>query len=187
MAKGNSKGSDRAKREQKSKNRADAVSAASAEDSSKMPRRYRKQLRILERALADAARLESRRLLKLERARYRRQMIEAVLEELRPEMAAPEAGAAAAKPDAAAAKPVVTPAAASKATAARAVRTAPKTPEVRPAAKPKAARQAATAQTATPRPAATRRTAPTPATPAKPAPASEPTEPPAAPPTTDKA
>ena len=84
MAKGNSKGSDRAKREQKSKNRADAVSAASAEDSSKMPRRYRKQLRILERALADAARLESRRLLKLERARYRRQMIEAVLEELRP-------------------------------------------------------------------------------------------------------
>lgn len=157
MAKRNSKGSDKAKQERKAKDRADVVIAAD-DDTSKLPRRYRKQLRILERALADAAKLESRRLLKLERARYRRQMIEAVLEELRPETAAEAeksaAPAAVAKP---AAKPVARPA--TQPTAAAPAVKAPAA--AKPAARPRTARPAATA----------RRTAP---------------KPPAAPPATDK-
>ena len=51
----------------------------------RLPRGVRKHLRELERQLSDAARQERKRLRKLERAVFRRQMIQATLEELRGE------------------------------------------------------------------------------------------------------
>ena len=49
------------------------------------PRGVRKHLRQLERQFSDAARQERKRLRKLERATFRRQMLQAALEELRGE------------------------------------------------------------------------------------------------------
>ncbi len=49
------------------------------------PRRVRKHLRQLERQLSDATRQERRRLRKLDRATFRRQMLQAELEDLRGE------------------------------------------------------------------------------------------------------
>jgi hypothetical protein len=125
------------------------------------PRGLKKQLRRLERQLVDAARLESKRLRKLERARNRRQVAEAALafvlsegplldETLEP--AAPKTVAApAALPESApkAAPAKRTPAAA-KPTAAKtaAAKTAP---AVKPAAKSVTPRRTA----ARPKPAAT--------------------------------
>jgi hypothetical protein len=50
-----------------------------------VPRGVRKHLRLLERQLSDAARQEHKRLRKLERATFRRQMLQAAVEELRGE------------------------------------------------------------------------------------------------------
>src|SRR5450759_2505010 len=50
-----------------------------------VPRLVRKHLRQLERQLSEAARQESKRLRRLERATFRRQMLQAALEELRGE------------------------------------------------------------------------------------------------------
>jgi hypothetical protein len=52
-----------------------------------VPRGVRKHLRQLERQLSDAARQERKRLRKLDRATFRRQMLQAALEELRGETA----------------------------------------------------------------------------------------------------
>jgi hypothetical protein len=134
----------------------------------------RKQLKRLEGQLADAARRERKRLRKLERARYRRQLIEATLDGLRgltPKDGASKAGAAAGGKTATAAKPdaptATKPAPAQRATAARATTATkrPSTPAATPAkaaARPRATRPAATGPRA-PRAAATpRRTAPKP-------------------------
>lgn len=62
---------------------ASAKPVATPTTAAKMPSGVRKQLRRLERQLADAARQERKRVRKLERARHRRQFAEAALAELR--------------------------------------------------------------------------------------------------------
>jgi hypothetical protein len=126
----------------------------------KVPRGVRKQLRRLERQLADAARQERKRVRKLERAHYRRQLIQEALEELR--------GAAPAKP----AADSVTPSAA-----------ASPAPVAAPPAVPKPAspRRASSRLTASPR-----RTAPKSAAKPAPKPAPRPAPKPAAPPDPDR-
>jgi len=101
-----------------------------------VPRLVRKHLRQLERQLSDAARQERKRLRKLERATFRRQMLQAALEELRGETVV-----------AIAAPPVAAPASVA-ATAPAASATAPAS--TRPAAKPRPA----ASRTGTPRTAA---------------------------------
>jgi len=59
--------------------------ARETEPKNDVPRGVRKHLRELERQLTDAARQESKRLRKLEKSVFRRQMIQAALEELRGE------------------------------------------------------------------------------------------------------
>jgi hypothetical protein len=78
MAKGKSKKSGKAR---------DTKSRAAANDPrmKSIPRGVRKHLRQLERQLSDAARQERKRLRKLERTIFRRQMLQAALEELRGE------------------------------------------------------------------------------------------------------
>jgi hypothetical protein len=120
------------------------VDAPKAKRAGKLKPGVRKQLRRLERQLADAARQERNRVRKLERARHRRQLIEATLDGLRGVAPARPAPPAAADPIAAAAPTAAAPAAAVQAKAP---------------ARPRAARARA------PRPAASaRRTAPKPPT-----------------------
>jgi len=99
----------------------------------------RTQIRRLERQLADAARQESKRLRKLERARHRRQVAEAALADVLAETPAPPAPAA--KPAPAAAKPAVT-----AKTAPAVAKAAASTP-----ARPRAARTTASTRRATPK------------------------------------
>lgn len=140
-------------------------------------RGLKKQLRRLERQLIDAAKLENKRLRKLERARNRRQVAEAALAfvmsegpllEVSVEPAAPKAVA----PKAVAPKAVVTPKSEPKAAAAAAEKAAAAS---KPAASVKAAAPAkpAAAKPAAAKPATPRRTAPKP----KPAAATPPVEP----------
>ena len=58
-------------------------SAPRKKAAAKAARGLRKQLKRLQRQLADAARIETRRIRKLERARWRRQRLEASLDEAR--------------------------------------------------------------------------------------------------------
>ena len=78
MAKGKSK------KPGKTRNIEPVVSVGTLKKAS-VPRGVRKHLRLLERQLSDAARQEHKRLRKLERATFRRQMLQAALEELRGE------------------------------------------------------------------------------------------------------
>jgi hypothetical protein len=78
MAKGKSK------KPGKTRNIETVVSVGTPKKAS-VPRGVRKHLRLLERQLSDAARQEHKRLRKLERATFRRQMLQAALEELRGE------------------------------------------------------------------------------------------------------
>jgi len=80
MAKGKSKNRAKAKADKGAK--AKRLEAGSQD---RLPRGVRKHLRELERQLSDAARQERKRLRKLERAVFRRQLIQATLEELRGE------------------------------------------------------------------------------------------------------
>jgi hypothetical protein len=121
-------------------------------------RGVRKHLRQLQRQLSDAARQESKRLRRLERATFRRQMLQAALEELRGETAVAVAPPAVEAPASAV---TATPAAKSR-PAAKAK--APATP--RPAAKPRVA--------ARPRPAAKATAPAAPRLSAKPSPAAKP-------------
>jgi hypothetical protein len=106
--------------------------SVSAEE--KVARTVRKNLRKLEAELAAATRQESKRLRKLERARNRRQLIQAALDELR--KAAPAAAAKPAAPATAPGPAATTP-------------KPPRTPKTTPAAR--APRPTATAK---PKPAA---------------------------------
>lgn len=96
----------------------------------------RKQLRRLERQLAEAARIERKRLRKLERARYRRQLIEATLDGLR-DLAPTKPAAASALPAVTTKSPAV-PSTAKPRTPRPATprRTAPKRPPAGPATPP---------------------------------------------------
>lgn len=153
MAKGRSKRSGKAKSDQKprveAKSTAPSAGRSKAKDK-KLASGLRKQMRRLERQLAEAARLERKRVRKLERAHYRRQMVEAALDELRAatpgKAATSEAGGAVVvsvtpkaaatgvtagrKPGAGARKPAAAKPAAASAPAA------PRTPAARPSAKP---------------------------------------------------
>ena len=114
-----------------------------------VPRGVRKHLRQLERQLSEAARQESKRLRRLERATFRRQMLQAALEELRGETVIAAATLAEATP---APEPSSPPASAAPTTATVAKAPRARTGVTRPAAtRPAATRPAAT------RPAATRR------------------------------
>jgi hypothetical protein len=126
------------------------------------PRGLKKQLRRLERQLIDAAKLENKRLRKLERARNRRQVAEAALAFVMSEGPLLQVSVEPAAPKAVAPKAVVAPKAAPAAAA-------------KPAApvKPVAAKPAAPAKPAAAKPATPRRTAPKP----KPAAATPPVEP----------
>lgn len=116
--------------------------------SGKVPRGVRKQLRRLERQLADAARLELKRIRKLERAHHRRQEAEAALIELR--AAAGKVDFAANPPPAA--KPIAAkPVAAAKPTPATPAATAKPAVAAKPVAKP-AAKPAATPRRSAPKP-----------------------------------
>lgn len=146
MAKGRSKRSGKAKSDQKprveAKSTAPSAGRSKAKDK-KLASGLRKQMRRLERQLAEAARLERKRVRKLERAHYRRQMVEAALDELRAatpgKAATSEAGGAVvvtvtpkATAGAGATRPEPAP---TKPAAARAP-AAPRTRAARPAAKP---------------------------------------------------
>jgi hypothetical protein len=101
----------------------------------KADRGLRKHLKRLERRLADAARTEARRIRKLERARWRRQRLEAAVDEaktassVKPSQAAPKPKAPAAP------KAKATAAPKAKATAARKA-AAPKAPATKTAIAP---------------------------------------------------
>src|ERR1035437_7320958 len=84
---GSRKEADMAKGESKKSTKARAVApvSVSKRTTTAPPRGVRKPLRQLERQLSDAARQERKRLRKLERATFRRQMLQAALEELRGE------------------------------------------------------------------------------------------------------
>ena len=141
----------KSKKPTKARAAASVVSVAMPEKAS-VRRGVRKHLRQLERQLSDAARKERKRLRKLERATFRRQMLQAALEELRGETIVVVAPPAVESPASAVAVNLVAkPRPATKATAPAKPRpaakaTAPSTP--RPAAKPSPA--------AKPRPAAVR-------------------------------
>ena len=160
MAKG------RSKKAEKSKSSAGA--SESTEIGAKAPKGLRKQLRRLESQLVEAARLESKRVRKLERARNRRQVVEAALAFAVTEIAVETSTPAKAK---AAETPGPAPTAAAKAPV--------KAPAAKPAAakpaaaKPAAAKPAPAARTTTPRPAARTAVAPRHAAP-KPKPAAPP-------------
>jgi len=159
MAKG------RSKKAEKSKSSAGA--SESTEIGAKAPKGLRKQLRRLESQLVEAARLESKRVRKLERARNRRQVVEAALAFAVTEMAVETSTPAKAK---AAETPGPAPTAAAKAP----VKAPVKAPAAKPAAaKPAAAKPAPAARTTTPRPAARTAVAPRHAAP-KPKPAAPP-------------
>jgi len=150
MAKGKSKKS--------SKSRAVAPVSVATRKKASGPRGVRKHLRQLERQLSAAGRQERKRLRKLERATFRRQVLQAALEELRGETAVVVVPPAVESPASAVA---VNPVAKARPTAKA---TAPSTP--RPAAK-------ATAP-AKPRPAAKATAPATPRPAAKPSPAAKP-------------
>jgi hypothetical protein len=171
MAKRNSKSSAKAKQEPKASSPASMTPAAGGGPASKaeqkMPRGLRKQLRRLERDLSEAARLESKRVRKLERARHRRQMIEAVLGELRPQKPAvshiapkPAAAASAPAAKAATARTAGAPKAAAAPRATARTRTSAQAPARPRTTRPRTTRPAASPRRAAPKP---------PAKPAKPA------------------
>jgi hypothetical protein len=156
MAKKRSKVSGKAKPE--------SVTAPGPKSAAKISRGLRKQVRRLERQLVDAARTESKRIRKLERAHHRRQAAEAALEALR--SIAPAKQATPAKAPA-----PVKSTAASKTAATRA--TAPKAPAATKAgastpARPRAPRPAASSRRTAPKPPATAKPAATPPEPHKP-------------------
>jgi translation initiation factor IF-2 len=139
MAKGCSKKAEKSK--------SSAGANESTEIGAKAPKGLRKQLRRLESQLVEAARLESKRIRKLERARNRRQVVEAALAFAVVEMAEETSMPAKAQ---APETPASAPTAAVKAPA--------KAPAAKPAAA--AAKPAPTARTRTPRPAAKTAAAP---------------------------
>ena len=128
----------------------------------------RKYLRRLEQQLADAAKAEARRVRKLEKTRWRRQQLQASIDEARaltatlpaagkrPNKDARQEPPAASVPAAAAApKPAAAPRAAAKpAAAARKPAAKPAAAARKPAAKPAAAKPAAVPKPAAPQPAA---------------------------------
>jgi len=141
MAKGRSK--DPGKGKPESKTSADQARPA------KVPSGVRKQIRRLERQLADAARKELKRVRKLERAHHRRQMAQAALDALvatTPKgSGSPDKAASAPAPGSATAK---SPAAKSPAAKSPSVKTpAPKTR----AAAPRTTRATATTRRAAPK------------------------------------
>lgn len=77
------KSEERGKRGKSGK--AERAAAVEPRAKNRIPRGVKKHLRNLERQLFDAARQERKRLRKLEKAMFRRQMIQAALEELRGE------------------------------------------------------------------------------------------------------
>jgi hypothetical protein len=179
MAKG------RSKKAGKAKSQAGATDLKGGAVAGKTPRGLRKQLRRLEGQLVEAARVESKRLRKLERARNRRQVAEAALafvlsetaaQRVKPkvdkskgqksEPAKPTAVKAAAAPAATAAKPAAKPA-----VSATAKPRSTGTAAAKPAARPRTTRTAAAKPAARPRRA--------PAKPATPAPATAPAHNPA--------
>jgi hypothetical protein len=93
-----------------------AVTARTERQTMAGRKRLRRRLRRLERQLADAARQERKRLRKLERALWRRQRIEAAIDEIRTATALMENAAA----SNAAAEPATTEAGAAKPVAAKA-------------------------------------------------------------------
>ena len=119
-----------------------------------VPRGVRKHLRQLERQLSEAARQESKRLRRLERATFRRQMLQAALEELRGETVIAAATLAEATP---APEPSSPPASAAPTTATVAKAPRARIGVTRPAATRPAATRPAAARPAATRPAATRR------------------------------
>jgi hypothetical protein len=131
--------------------KAAAIDPAASKAALKLSSSVRKQIRRLERQLADAALQELKRLRKLERARHRRQVAEAALADVLAETPAPPALAAkpapAVKP---APVPKPAPAATRRAPAAKAAASTPR--------RTRAAGTATSARRATPKP-----------TPAKPA------------------
>jgi hypothetical protein len=164
MAKERSKKSGKSREKASNPPKAPATRAAkdarAPKTTGKVKPGVRKQLRRLEGELNDAARLERKRLRKLERARNRRQLIEASLDAVRglvPQAPAPKPAPAKAVP---AAKEAAKPAPAARATAVKASPSARKaapaagTPAKAPA-RPRLARPAAT-RTATSRTRPTR-------------------------------
>ena len=120
------------------------VAGAVSAGKPKVDRKVRKHLRQIERQVADAAQAEARRVRRLEKARWRRQRLEAALDEARTLFSAkpPKAAKApkpATKPAAKATKPAVKPAVkpAAKAAVKPAAKPAAK-PAVKPATKPAA-------------------------------------------------
>jgi hypothetical protein len=161
MAKG------RSKKAGKPKSRAGAADLGAAEIVAKTPKGLRKQLRRLESQLVEAARIESKRLRKLERARGRRQIAEAalayVLFEAEAVPVASKAGKPASAPDeanpvaATDAKPAAPAPAKPRATRAPAAKPAVKpasAPAIKPVVKPAAAPAAAPRRTTSKPPAA---------------------------------
>jgi hypothetical protein len=111
------------------------VAGAVSAGKPKVDRKVRKHLRQIERQLADAAQAEARRVRRLEKARWRRQRLEAVLDEARTLFSAKPPKAAKAP------KPATKPAAKAAPKAAKAPKPAAKAavkPAVKPAAKPAA-------------------------------------------------
>lgn len=150
-----------------------AMTAAAAKRTTVGRKRLRRRLRKLEGQLANAARQERKRLRRLERALWRRQRIEAAIDEIRTATAlierAPAKPAAKSAKSGAAAKPVAKspdePAAAKPAAAATVPADAPV-----PTAKPAAAKRAPARRVARPRGNGAAG-GPRPALPADPAPA----------------
>ncbi len=135
----------------------------------------RKYLRRLEQQLADATKAEARRVRKLEKARWRRQQLQASIDEARAVTAALPAAGKRTMKDARQESPASSvPAAAPEPRSAAAPKPAAKPAAARPAAKSAAAPKPA-AKPAAARPAAKSAAAPKPA--AKPAAAPKPVEP----------
>ena len=112
---------------------AGAAADARREAKPKAVRKVRKQLRRLERQLAAAARSEARRVRRLEKARWRRQRLESVIDQVRA-----TSTVAAGKP----VKPAAKAAAKQPSKGKAAAPASPKTAAVAPAAPPKAAAKA---------------------------------------------
>ena len=129
----------KSKKPGKARNTEPVVSAGTPKKKSIL-RGVRKHLRQLQRQLSDAARQERKRLRKLERATFRRQMLQAALEELRGETAVAVAPAAVEAP-------------ASAVTATPAAKSRPAAKATTPAAPRLSAKPSPTAK---PRPAAVR-------------------------------
>ena len=141
------------------------VAGAVSAGKPKVDRKVRKHLRQIERQVADAAQAEARRVRRLEKARWRRQRLEAALDEARTLFSAkPPKAAKAPKPAAKAAEAATKPAEATKPAVKPAVKPAAKAavkPAAKPAAKPAVKPATKPAAKSVVKPAAETKSAPT--------------------------